>query len=303
MAKKTKNTPSNKRAASRKPNHLTKSYAKIRSVLSSPIKINNARDGLIATAILSMLALGINYLLVKDNTLRDNITAEIIGSGIFAGFITYLFFRLQNASEYEASKIKAESYYNKKALPDFKEIFEDQSGRGWSLNLGYDFYLSSSVTNNLFKTYEENLDIVIAYESYNPEDVFLKSMEAFYILVRKIYTLGKLSDDRLRSIIRAEHHKQSVISMNDGDMFRYVRAKLFIPNIDDEEIIKNLDWDQVNERAANIIKIAKADKVLMECLEKLTEFRSAVLKLVEIVEYSQTLQLSGSAPKSKNKKG
>lgn len=245
--------------------------------------LNRAQRSLILIAFMCVGGILIVNWLSIDQNLKYSLIAEIVGSGIVAALISYFFFELQNANEYEASKNRAESYYKKKALPDVQEVFETEQSIAWSIDLGKDFYLSASLINPLHQAYEANFDVVVDYQSYFPNDVLLGNMDALYMLTRKAYVQGALLDNNLRRLIRVEHHKLSVNQMNDSRMLQYLKAKLFA-GVSDEEIIQYLDWDSIPDRAVAMFAIAQANEEIEARLQVLQSLRESALKLTEVVK-------------------
>jgi hypothetical protein len=258
-------------------------FATAKAFLTKRRSLNRAQRSLILIALICAASIILVNWLGIDQNLKYSLIAEIVGSGIVAGLISYFFFELQNANEYEASKNRAEAYYKKKALPDIQEVFETEQSISWSIDLGKDFYLSASLINPLYKAYEENLDVVIDYQSYFPDDILLRSMDALYLLARKTYTQGALLDNNLRRLIRVEHHKLSIHQMNDGTMLQYLKVKLFA-GVSDEEVIQYLDWDTIPDRANDMVDAAQANDEIKARLAILQGWRDPALKLVEVIK-------------------
>jgi hypothetical protein len=260
-----------------------KQFAKAKTFFTKKRQLKRAQKSLVLIALICAASvLFVNWLGIDQN-LKYSVIAEIIGSGIVAGLISYFFFELQNANEYEASKNRAESYYKKKALPDIQEVFESEQSISWSINLGKEFYLSASLINPLYNAYEENLDVVIDYQSYFPNDVLLKSLDALYLLSRKVYVQGEILDNALRRIIRVEHNKKAIHQMHDGTMLAYVKAKLFagVPN---EEVSQFLDWSNIHDRTEGMIQVIEKDASIKAMLEQLQALRKPSLQLVEVIK-------------------
>lgn len=190
----------------------------------------------------------IAYIPNIDDSFRNNLLAEVMGSGLLAAIITYTFFRLQNKNEFNARKIRAELLYKKIVLPDFQEIISDFYSTSWDIGLDYRFYVDSSRINPLFASYTKHL--------------------------------GKVIDSQIKRIVREVHHSNNIGQAYDTTVFMFVRAKLYTKPSTDIQILKYLNLQSPPNHANQIISIMKNDTIFSGQILSMLGLKSAADTLI-----------------------
>jgi len=211
--------------------------------------------------------------------LRDGIIAEIVGGGIFGAIVAGIFFYLQESSEFQASKNKAESFFDNNLLMDIEEVAE-RGASIWNLSGLNKFYFDGSSINPLFDVYQINHLSINDFSAYFPDNTLIKEYNNFYKLARKGYVLGEKLENIIRQHVRAEHHKQNLIAANDHTTVMYIKGKLFA-DLPDADLIKHLEWQTVPERATVMLTQFNGDTAVKEVVDSLKGIRVKLMKSSE----------------------
>ncbi|MBU0504633.1 hypothetical protein KJ708_01475 [bacterium] len=227
--------------------------------------------------------------------LRDGIIAEIVSGGILSAIVAGIFFYLQESSEFQASKNKAESFFKNNLLSDIEEVAE-RGASIWNLSGLNKFYFDGATINPLFDVYKNNLLSINDFSAYFPENTLIKEYNHFYRLTRKGYVLGEKLENIIRQHVRAEHHKQNIIAVNDNTTVMYIKGKLFV-NLPDKDLIKHLEWQTVPERAKTMLAQFDSATNLKEVVAQLEEIRAKLMKSSDKI-----IQLAKQGYKNENSK-
>lgn len=222
--------------------------------------------------------------------LRDGIIAEIIGGGILGAIVAGIFFYLEETNEYQASRNKAEAFFNNKLLMDIEEVAE----RGpsiWNLSGLNKFYFDGTSINPLFDVYQTNYLSINDFSAYFPDNLLIREYNEFYRTIRSGYVLGEKLENIIRQHVRAEHHKQNLIAANDNTAVMYIKGKIFA-NLPDADLIKHLEWQSVPERATKMLGYFSNDIMVKDVKRKLKEIRVKLIKSSEKI-----IKLSKHDPK------
>lgn len=216
-----------------------------------------------------------------SESLKDGIVAEIIGGGILGAIVAGIFFYLQESNEFQASKNKAEAFFNNNLLADITEVSE----RGvsiWNLSGLNKFYFDGSFINPLFDVYQTNHISINDFSAYFPENSLINEYNQFYKLARKGFVLGEKLENIIRQHVRAEHHKQNLIAANDHTTIMYIKGKLFA-NLPDVDLIKHLEWQAVPNRATSMLNQFESDTNVKEIIEELKGIRVKLMQSSEVI--------------------
>ena len=216
-----------------------------------------------------------------NESLKDGIVAEIVGGGILGAMVAGIFFYLQESNEFQASKSKAESFFNNNLLADIAEVSE-RGASIWNLSGLNKFYFDGSFINPLFDVYQTNHLSINDFSAYFPENPLIKEYNQFYKLARKGYVLGEKLENIIRQHVRAEHHKQNLIAANDHTTMMYIKAKLFA-DLPDADIIKHLEWQTVPDRATTMLAQFKGDTTVKEVIDDLKETRIKLMQSSDVI--------------------
>jgi hypothetical protein len=236
---------------------------------------------ILAVIILCIIGIFVTYLLPIPISLKDGITAEIIGGGVLGAIVAGIFFYLEESSEYQIGKTKSLSFVNNKLLLDIKEV-SDRDPSAWNLGGRNKFYFDSSYINSLFDVYQANFAAINDYTAYFPKDTLITKYTEFYKQVRKGYVLGEKLENRIRQFVRAEHHKLNVDSINDEFMLMYIKGRIFT-TITDSGLIKHLDWKSVPVRAQILVKELNNNDEVKKLIQELLNARKDLLKSEELI--------------------
>lgn len=269
-----------------KNNRIKRTIGSIKSILITELKLTPPIKYLVLIIAICSIAVIVVMSLSFNDNLSNNLYSEIIGSGIIACVVSILLLRLQNDDINKSNKSKAEQYFHKVVLPDIKEVFDEEINNGWELELNEEFYLSSTVSNKLYDIYKKNLDSVINFQSYNQDNVLLKSLDVFYLSARKTYIIGRHLDSIIRRSVRDAHFNSGIDQINDHEIFQIVRARIFIDGITDDQIVKNFSRVGINSSTQKIIDELNNDNNFKNKLLTAKTLRKASIAILELIKKS-----------------
>lgn len=228
--------------------------------------------------------------------LKDGIVSEIVGGGILGAIVAGIFFYLQESSEFQASKNKAESFFNNNLLMDIEEVAE-RGASIWNLSGLNKFYFDDSSINPIFDVYQTNYLSINDFSAYFPENILIKEYNYFYKSARKGYVLGEKLENIIRQHVRTEHHKQNLIVASDYTTVMYIKGKLFA-NLPDADLVKHLEWQAVPERASKMLEQFNNDASVKEVIENLRDIRGKLMqsseKIIKLGKSNQVTKYSES---------
>ncbi|NCN59002.1 hypothetical protein COW99_03090 [Candidatus Roizmanbacteria bacterium CG22_combo_CG10-13_8_21_14_all_38_20] len=238
---------------------------------------------LLAISLLCLIAIVvINLCTSLSQSLKDGITAEIVGGGIVGGIVAAVFFYLQESDEYQASKMKANSFFEQKLLLDIQEAM-DRGPSLWNLSGANKFYFDGSLVNPLYDIYQSNFDQINNHHAYFSKNELINKFDEFYKTTRKGYVLGEKMENLVYQNVRSDHHKRGLISANDPATSSYIRGKLFA-DMSDEELCKYLEWQSVPERAIELYKTFEKSKDVINLISEIKEIRETLITQIEEIK-------------------
>jgi len=224
-----------------------------------------------------------------SNQLKDGIISEIVGGGILGAIVAGIFFYLEESSEYQASKSKAEAFFYNKLLLDIEEVSE----RGpsiWNLSGLNKFYFDGSSINPLYDVYQDNYLSINDFNAYFQDNELIKEFNRFYKLIRNGYVQAEKLENVIRQHVRAEHHKKNLIAANDNTTVMYIKGRLFA-NLPESDMIKHLEWQTVPERASTMLTQFNSDASVKALVTKLQSNRDKLMlsskKVIQLAKKSQ----------------
>lgn len=234
-----------------------------------------------------LLIIALLFCISISTSLKESLISTIVGSGLFGGVIAWLFFYLQSQSEYEASKTRAQSFFDNKLILDILEA-DSRGDSPWNFSGLNKFYFDSSKINSLFDVYQNNESKLNDFLSYFSKNKLANTYRDFYRLARKGYVLGERLEGMFYQVVRVAHHKEGLISANDSRAIAYLKGRLFT-NLSSQDINRYLEWEAVPERLkkleANLSKnkdFVKAISELRETRKKLIDLSAEVIKLAKL---------------------
>lgn len=243
--------------------------------------------GIIIFCSLCIFAINMSSL---NPALKNSLSLEFIGSGILGAIITAVFFNLQRSDEFDASKIKAETFFKNKLLVDLHDVI-DRNPSLWNLDGGKKFYLDASRINSFFDVYQDNFNLANDYSAYFPNQKIINNLNKLYLKVRHCYVLGEKLDDLFRAIIRQIHHSKSIHPANDYDRVKYIKGKLFA-DIDDEGLKTWLNWTDIPPEAQEALTYSRTQKTITDLISELKQCREE-LQIIEKDIFEETTKLLG----------
>ncbi|WKZ25886.1 MAG: hypothetical protein QY322_01100 [bacterium] len=236
-----------------------------------------------AISLLCILAIvAINLCSSLGQSLKDNLTSEIVGGGIVGGVIAAIFYYLQESNEYQASKSRAKSFYERRLLVDIQEAY-DRGPSVWNLSGLNKFYFDGSHINPLFDVYQANFDQINNHDAYYPDNDLINKYNDFYQLTRKAYVLGEKMEGILYQNVRANHHQHNVDAANDRSVIQYLRGRLF-SNMTDQQICKYIGWSAPNQRVTGLHAALIGNADIQKRLKELKDIREKLVKLTDQIK-------------------
>ncbi len=218
-------------------------------------------------------------LITRPGNFQENLITTIIGSGMIGAIIAGSFYYLQETSEAEASKKKAQSFYQTKLIADIADV--KQAGPTlWNLSGAETFYFDQTLINALFDVYRSNFDRANEYLAYFPDDALVGNLKALYVEARKSYIKGKKLDNIINQTVRQHHHSKGLIGANDISTRSYIKAKLFA-DLTDDSVCKHLEWNAVPERASEALELVRVIEEANKLIKQLQKDRKQIAKIAD----------------------
>lgn len=250
------------------------------------IMISERLKSLIAWSVIGSVMLTFMVILfVTDRSLRDNLIAAIVGSGLIGIVVGAVLLSFKETGEFEASKNKANLFYETKLLLDLREAI-DLGPTPFILGQGPEFYFNGNLINAVYQVAENNLEAISNYLAYFPDNLVVDQLRKVYLLYRRATVLAKKLDDGLYQIVREHHHENEIDSFNDNNTKSYIKSKI-ITELPDSELERHLDWTSIPKSASQALKLVIDNIDIQEQISGVKELRDHLLLLVgELVNSS-----------------
>jgi hypothetical protein len=230
------------------------------------------------------------HLGLNITTWRKDLISTVVGSGLFSGIITGLFLYLQESNKIVNIKQELESYYHDELLTELRRIINKDIPR-YNFSDGKRFYLGYTFANPLYDLTRKDKSKILQYLSFCSANRICEILiEIEYLLDGAIPTFGML-DNKLGDIVRTNHHKANIGSINDPKAVQYLKASIFT-DITKDNILKYIDEKKIPERMIEMKKKALRDKQVAKYKSVVETTRAKALKndvqLIKLLKKEKT---------------
>lgn len=183
---------------------------------------------------------------------REALIVELIGAGFVTLFVALAMVLIQHlfAANVERIRAKREALAWIEAIvePEFKSELQN-GATPWNMGEreGAAFYFHDTPINRVYDLIVRHHENIV--KCVGPSDsMFLARLLEIKRIVEEGRAAGDKIDLELRSRVRSFTKARNAISVNDGPLFVYARAKLF-SNLTEEQILEYVEWGNNETRA------------------------------------------------------